>query len=129
MKPTYLKRFVAVAVLALAANILVFAQKPLIDEKNVRAEMYFLASDAMEGRGSGTPFERVTAEYIGSQFMEFGLEPAGESGFDGKPTYVQTVPFTPCGGGDQRHTWNAIGKLTGSDPKLSSEVILISSHL
>ena len=53
--------------------------------------MYFLASAAMQGRGSGTGYERIAAEYIGSQFMQFGLEPAGDAGFDGKPTYVQTV--------------------------------------
>lgn len=53
--------------------------------------MYFLAGDAMQGRGSGSPFERIAAEYIGSQFMQFGLEPAGEAGFDGKPTFAQTV--------------------------------------
>jgi hypothetical protein len=53
--------------------------------------MYFLAGDAMQGRGSGTKFERVAAEYVGSQFMQFGLEPAGDPGFDGKPTFVQTV--------------------------------------
>jgi len=64
---------------------------PAINERNVRAEMNFLASDAMQGRGSGSPFERVAAEYIGSQFMQFGLEPAGENGWDGKPTFVQTV--------------------------------------
>jgi hypothetical protein len=27
------------------------------------------------------------------------------------------------------YTWNALGKLTGSDPKLSAEVILLSAHL
>jgi hypothetical protein len=64
----------------------------VIQERNVRAEMNFLASDAMQGRGSGTQFERIAAEYIGSQFMQFGLEPAGDSGWDGKPTYVQAVP-------------------------------------
>ena len=53
--------------------------------------MNFLASDAMQGRGSGTQFERIAAEYIGSQFMQFGLEPAGDNGWDGKKTYVQTV--------------------------------------
>jgi hypothetical protein len=62
-----------------------------ISETNVRAEMYFLAGDAMQGRGSGSQFERIAAEYIGSQFMQFRLEPAGDAGFDGKPTYVQTV--------------------------------------
>jgi hypothetical protein len=45
----------------------------------------------MQGRGSGTPFERVTAEYVGSQFMQFGLEAAGDNGFDGRPGFTQTV--------------------------------------
>jgi hypothetical protein len=74
---------------------LAFGQQPIsksvVEERKVRAAMNFLASDAMQGRGSGTQFERITAEYIGSQFMQFGLEPAGEKGWDGKPTYVQTV--------------------------------------
>ena len=26
-------------------------------------------------------------------------------------------------------TWNAIGKITGTDPKLKAEVILLSAHL
>src|ERR1044071_9931284 len=63
---------------------------PSIDERNVRAEMNFLAGDAMQGRGSGSQFERIAAEYIGSQFMQFGLEPAGENSLDGKPSYIQT---------------------------------------
>ena len=67
------------------------SKKDAVDERNVRAEMNFLASDAMQGRGSGSQFERIAAEYIGSQFMQFGLEPAGENGMDGKPTFVQTV--------------------------------------
>lgn len=67
------------------------AGKVQIKEHNVRAGMNFLASDAMQGRGSGTPFERIAAEYVGSQFMQFGLEPAGENGWDGRPTFVQTV--------------------------------------
>lgn len=66
----------------------------LIEERNVRSAMQFLAGDAMQGRGSGTMFERIAAEYIGSQFMQFGLEPAGEPGWDGKPSFVQTVTNT-----------------------------------
>jgi len=82
-----------VAALIIAANILGLAQngKAVIEERNVRSAMGFLASDAMQGRGSGTIFERIAAEYIGSQFMQFGLEPAGEPGWDGKPSYVQTA--------------------------------------
>ena len=80
----------------LTASAVGYAQKPksYVEERNVRAAMNFLASDAMQGRGSGTAFERITAEYVGSQFMQFGLEPAGEKGWDGKPTYVQSVTIS-----------------------------------
>ncbi len=97
MKHAHIRRFVLLAVLLASVNFSVLAQKSvrtLVDEKNVRAEMGFLASDAMQGRGSGTIFERVAAEYIGSQFMQFGLEPAGENGPDGKPTFVQSVDIS-----------------------------------
>jgi hypothetical protein len=70
------------------------AQTSTVVERNVRAQMQFLAGDAMQGRGSGTVFERIAAEYVGSQFMQFGLEPAGENGWDGKPGYTQTITIT-----------------------------------
>lgn len=84
----------SIALLLLVANISALAQsggKQTVSEQNVRAGMHFLAGDALQGRGSGTIFERIAAEYVGTQFMQFGLEPAGEKGADGKPTFVQTV--------------------------------------
>jgi hypothetical protein len=88
-------RSVLVTAIILVFTFASFGQKRVattsIDERNVRAEMNFLAGDAMQGRGSGSQFERIAAEYIGSQFMQFGLEPAVENGWDGKPTYIQTV--------------------------------------
>lgn len=86
--------FLVVLLTASTAVLSQKAAKSYVNERNVRAAMNFLASDAMQGRGSGTPFERVTAEYVGSRFMEFGLEPAGEKGWDGKPSYVQTVTIS-----------------------------------
>ena len=100
-----------------------------VNERGVRAQMQFLAGDALQGRGSGTLFERIAAEYIGSQFMQFGLEPAGEMGPDGKPTFVQTVTFKSRRTGVEGKTWNAMGKITGTDKRLGSEVILLTSHL
>jgi len=64
-----------------------------IREDNIRAELGFLASDAMQGRGSGTNFERIAAEYIGSQFRQFGLEPAGDTDSAGNTSFVQRVPL------------------------------------
>ena len=75
-----------------------FAQTPaseaLVLERNIRAELSFLASDAMQGRGSGTGFERLAAEYIGSQFRQFGLEPAGDADSTGQKGFVQRVALT-----------------------------------
>lgn len=65
--------------------------KSYIDERNVRSGMGFLASDAMQGRGSGTMFERIAAEYVGSQFMQFGLEPAGDSAYEDRRGYVKNI--------------------------------------
>src|SRR6476660_7744363 len=58
-------------------------------ERNIRAELGFLASDAMQGRGSGSGYERLAAEYIGSQFQQFGLEPAGDKNSTSQPSFVQ----------------------------------------
>jgi hypothetical protein len=75
-----------------------FAQTPpseiAILERNIRAELGFLASDAMQGRGSGTGFERLAAEYIGSQFRQFGLEPAGDVEITGQKGFVQHIAMT-----------------------------------
>lgn len=87
-------RHLNLLIFLLAASAVGFGQKAspsVVNERDVRAQMQFLAGDALQGRGSGSVFERIAAEYIGSQFMQFGLEPAGEMGADGKPTFVQTV--------------------------------------
>ena len=47
----------------------------------------FLASDLLEGRGTGSRGGHLAVAYIASQFMDMGLEPAGDSG-----TYYQRVP-------------------------------------
>lgn len=48
----------------------------------VAAHEAFLASDAMNGRGSATRDEAIAAAYVASQFQGFGLSPApGMSGY------------------------------------------------
>lgn len=93
MKRTLASLFLSISLIAPALSLNAQTNGS-VSERNVRAGMQFLAGDAMQGRGSGTVFERIAAEYIGSQFMQFGLEPAGETGWDGKPGYTQTVTIT-----------------------------------
>jgi len=56
---------------------LAFTGEP-VQERNVRAHLEFLASDALQGRASATQFERIAGQYIAAQFRQFGIEPAGE---------------------------------------------------
>lgn len=51
-----------------------------ISEKNIRKHVAYLASDKLQGRGTGTPAERKAAEYIAQQFKKVGLSPKGDNG-------------------------------------------------
>jgi hypothetical protein len=55
-------------VLLFLAN-LAFAQSP----DAIRAHMRFLASDSLEGRGTGARGYFVAAEYVAAQFRSYGL--------------------------------------------------------
>jgi Zn-dependent M28 family amino/carboxypeptidase len=118
-----INRLPPIALIFILITVPVYAQRNApIKEQNIRAELGFLASDAMQGRGSGTNYERIAAEYIGSQFRQFGLEPGGDTDSAGNKDYVQQVPATERSKG----TWNAIGVLRGSQP---GEAIMLSAHL
>ncbi len=103
MKSIQLKIVILLGALLLTFSSFNFAQKKprvvpkpkvetsQVQERNVRAELNFLASDAMQGRGSFSPFEWIAAQYIASQLEQFGVEPAGEKDADGNVTYLQTV--------------------------------------
>ena len=87
-----LRRSTLALIVSLLITFPVLAQvKGPIREENVRAQLMFLASDAMQGRGSGTTYERIAAEYIGSQFRQFGLEPGGDTDASGTKSFVQRV--------------------------------------
>lgn len=98
----------------------------------VRGEMEFLASDAMQGRGSATHDELLAATYVASRLREFGVEPAGDG-----DSYLQQgeAPAAPGqgsetnGDGKTRHTWNAVGILWGSDANLKPQAVILSAHL
>src|SRR6476659_4515408 len=117
-------RLPRIALILLLIAVPVSAQKDAsIREQDIRAELGFLASDAMQGRGSGTIYERIAAEYIGSQFQQFGLEPGGDTDSAGNKSFVQRVPVETAPSGA---TWNVIGILRGSDPR---ESMMLSAHL
>ena len=59
-----------------------------VQAERIRADVKYLASDALEGRGTGARGGALAADYIAQQFKAAGVEPAGDSG-----TYFQKVPL------------------------------------
>jgi Zn-dependent M28 family amino/carboxypeptidase len=83
------KSSAALAVTVFAATA--FARKtdtPTFDAEKIRAHVKYLASDELEGRGTGQKGGDVAADYIAAQFKSYGLKPAAENG-----TFFQQVPM------------------------------------
>ena len=87
-------------------------QNESIRQEELRADLYYLAGDAMRGRLTDTVENLATADYIRSRFERAGLKPAGSGG-----SYFQnytlmtatlrdgnTLDVTDPGGGTRRLT-------------------------
>lgn len=67
------------------ATVTLAAQQPApeidsIKKEEMRADLTFLASDAMRGRLTDTPENRLSAEWIAARFERLGLKPVGDGG-------------------------------------------------
>jgi hypothetical protein len=94
------------------------ADREAVTEAAVRGHMEMLASDAMNGRESGSHDEWVAATYVASQLRQWGLEPLGDA--DG---FVRTIAL------ESGQTWNVLGIIRGRDPRRAEEVVMLSAHL
>jgi len=65
-----------------------FVALETITPEHIRWHVRYLSHDLLEGRGTGQRGGDIAAEYIATQFAEFGLKPAGDHG-----TYMQKVPL------------------------------------
>ncbi len=91
-------------VIGLSLGVLMLAASPafaqdsgewVVQERWVRAHEAFLASDALQGRGSATRDEAIAAAYVASAFMSYGLGHA-----PGMESYLQkaTIITLEAGG-------------------------------
>ncbi len=102
-----------------------------VREADVRAELSALADDSMEGRMTASPGSYRAARFIAARFAEFGLAPAGDSGYfqrvpiggsKAEPTLLDSLPGAP------RLGYNLIGIVHGSDSALKDQVVLVDAH-
>ncbi len=112
---------IAVALISIAclSNFHCTAQQP--GAKKIQQHIKILASDSLEGRGTGTAGGTMALTYIQEQFRQIGLEPKG----DGK-LFTQKYPFKSGvhGTGNEGTTYNVIGYLDNKAPN----TIIIGAH-
>src|SRR5579863_1205419 len=65
-----------------------FTAMETIDPEHIRWHVRYLSHDLLEGRGTGQRGGDIAAEYIATQFAEYGLKPAGDNG-----GFLQKVPL------------------------------------
>jgi Zn-dependent M28 family amino/carboxypeptidase len=65
-----------------------FAAMETINPEHIRWHVRFLSHDLLEGRGTGQRGGDIAAEYMATQFAEYGLKPAGDN-----ESYLQKVPL------------------------------------
>src|SRR5205807_7164670 len=77
MKKKIVNRFLISLILAVALAVAALAQQPssTVSVDRIRQVIEYLASDALEGRRTGTPGANDAAHYIAGEFNRFGLRP------------------------------------------------------
>src|SRR5579872_1218051 len=63
-----------------------------ISANSLRGHLSFIASDALEGRGTPSRGLDLAAEYVAAQFRRAGLEPAGDDGYFQTASYAMVTP-------------------------------------
>ena len=59
-----------------------------VTKNKIEGQIYFLASDELRGRKTGTPEIDIAASYLATAFRSFGVEPV-----DKENSYYQNIPF------------------------------------
>lgn len=101
-----------------------------INQKNrIKEDVTFLASDALEGRQTGTDGEKKAANYIANRFKELGLEAKGTEG------YLQPFTFKPKTNphDEVKFDVNGDGTITGNNvigfvDNKAENTIIIGAH-
>ena len=117
----------------------------LDDSAQINADITYLASDALEGRGTGTPGNDSAAAYIARLYTSLKLAPATAptgregcpseftEGFRCSPPYEQrffatSVAAAHAGLSSSLPTQNVVAVIPGSDPALAKEYVVVGAH-
>ncbi len=97
------------------------------DSARLRADIEYLASDALEGRGTGAAGNDTAAAFVARRYRSLGLR-AMSSG------YLQSFTARPSmsahtGANAQYPTQNVVAYLEGTERALRGQVVVIGAHI
>ncbi|HEX3159858.1 MAG TPA: M28 family peptidase [Gemmatimonadaceae bacterium] len=106
----------------------------------VAADVAVLASDSLEGRGTGTPGNDTAANYIAARYSALGLEKpfaadsaacaAAPCRAGDREGYLQRFVARPASRGTVRQlpTQNVAAIIPGTDPALRAQYVVLGAH-
>ncbi len=110
---------------------------------SIGADIAYLASDALEGRGTGTPGNDSAAVFIARRFAALGLEPASGQAIAAACGFGATRPCAEAylqrfaarafsdvraGHTEGRPTQNVVALIRGTDPALRGQAVIVGAH-
>jgi aminopeptidase N len=90
--------------------------------ERLKADVYYLASDTLEGRGISTPGIELAAQHIRAEFRRIGLKSGPSDG-----NYFQPIEHRRSLEAAPMNLKNVIGVLEGKG-ELANQVIIIGAH-
>lgn len=97
------------------------------DPARVRSDIVYLAGDALEGRGTGTPGNDSAAAYAARRYSSLGLRATAPNYF--QRFNARSAMLAHSGGPTELPTQNVVAMLSGTDPALRGQVIVIGAHI
>ncbi|HUE77514.1 MAG TPA: M28 family peptidase [Longimicrobiales bacterium] len=91
----------------------------VIDARDIRSSIAYLASDEMRGRDTPSPELERAAAWIAERFSAAGLEPAGQDG-----GFIQFWPYEP----EDVLVANVVALLLGTDAGRTGEYVILTAH-
>lgn len=101
-------------VIFVSAALLCCTMSAQTREQNLIGHVYYLASDAMNGREAGSEDAAAARKYIISEYSKAGLVPYFDYGWE--------MPFK-----EGKYN-NVVGFIEGNDPRLKNEYIVLGAH-
>jgi hypothetical protein len=98
------------------------------DTALLMGDVRYLASDRLEGRGTGTPGNDSAAAYIARRLATAGLSPAFEGGRFVQPFVARSVAAAHAGLAGELPTQNVAAVVRGTDPALRDEYVILGAH-